>query len=64
MNQSGVSKIDERLPIEKINRGKVEGFAKYFQQRQLYFWEIFKIPFTLETAKQEFKKIEQLFWNG
>ena len=34
MNKIGISKIDERLPLEKINRNKVEGFVKYFRQRQ------------------------------
>jgi hypothetical protein len=50
--------------MEKINRSKVEGFTKYFRQRQGYFEDVFRRPFSEAAAKVEFKKIEQLFWNG
>ena len=63
MNKSGKSAGDDRLPAEKLNRSKVEGFTKYFKQRHLYFYDIFGVPFSVETAKREFKKIEELFWN-
>ena len=63
MNKLGVSKIDERLPIEKINRSKVDGFIKYFNQRQGHFEDVFGVDFSEQTAKDEFKKTEQLFWN-
>lgn len=64
MNKSGKSAGDDRLPMEKINRSKVEGFTKYFKQRQGYFEDVFGRPFSEAAAKVEFKKIEQLFWNG
>ena len=62
MNTSGKSAGDDRLPMEKINRSKVEGFTKYFSYRTGHFYDIFGVPFSVEAAKREFKKVEELFW--
>ena len=50
MNKSGKSAGDDRLPMEKINRSKVEGFTKYFKQRQGYFKDVFRRTFSEAAA--------------
>jgi hypothetical protein len=55
MNITG--KGDSRLPMEKINRGNIVGFNRYFSKRQDYFYDLFNCKFSPTTALEEFNKI-------
>lgn len=43
--------------LDGCNRGKVEGFKKYFSQRQFLFKDTFKTDYSDQNAEREFRSI-------
>lgn len=54
----------EQTRMEFINRGKLEGFRKYFSNRKEYFQDIFNRGYSEQAAAEEFNNIRAMIWKS
>ncbi len=53
----------ESTRMEFINRGKIDGFIKYFSHRKEHFKDVFDREFSIKTAIEEFNGVMEITGN-